>query len=48
MSLPSKVPYKKTHPGETLEIVGPCGGGYGDPFERDPKAILADVLDDYI
>lgn len=47
-SLPSKVPYKKTHPGETLEIVGPCGGGYGDPFERDPKKVFADVLDDYV
>jgi N-methylhydantoinase B len=21
------------------------GGGYGDPFERDPAAVLADVLD---
>lgn len=46
--LPSKVPYKKTHPGETLEIIGPCGGGYGSPFERDPEAVLGDVLDDYI
>ncbi|MDN3954896.1 hydantoinase B/oxoprolinase family protein [Sporolactobacillus laevolacticus] len=47
-SLPSKVPYKKTHAGETLEIVGPCGGGYGDPYTRDPETVLADVLDDYI
>ncbi|WP_262393224.1 hydantoinase B/oxoprolinase family protein [Sporolactobacillus inulinus] len=46
--LPSKVPYKKTNPGETLEIIGPCGGGYGSPFERDPEAVLGDVLDDYI
>jgi N-methylhydantoinase B len=47
-SLPSKVPYKKTHAGETLEIVGPCGGGYGDPYTRDPETVLADVLDEYI
>ncbi|MCL1631576.1 hydantoinase B/oxoprolinase family protein [Sporolactobacillus sp. CPB3-1] len=47
-SLPSKVPYKKTHAGEVLEIVGPCGGGYGNPFERAPESVLADVLDEYI
>ncbi|PYO54163.1 MAG: hypothetical protein DMD84_03460, partial [Candidatus Rokuibacteriota bacterium] len=23
-------------------------GGYGDPFERDPGAVLEDVLDDYV
>ncbi|HEV8587051.1 MAG TPA: hydantoinase B/oxoprolinase family protein, partial [Methylomirabilota bacterium] len=23
-------------------------GGYGDPFERDPEAVLDDVLDDYV
>ena len=23
-------------------------GGYGDPFERDPEAVLEDVLDDYV
>ncbi|GGL59092.1 hydantoinase B/oxoprolinase family protein [Sporolactobacillus putidus] len=47
-SLPSKVPYKKTHKGETLRIVGPCGGGYGDPYERDPKKVLTDVQDGYV
>jgi N-methylhydantoinase B len=23
-------------------------GGYGDPFARDPQAVLEDVLDDYV
>lgn len=46
-ALPSKVPYKKTHKGDVLQIIGPCGGGYGDPYERDPESVLADVLDGY-
>jgi N-methylhydantoinase B len=24
------------------------GGGYGNPMERDPEAVLADVRDDYV
>jgi N-methylhydantoinase B len=28
--------------------IGPNGGGYGDPFERDPEAVLSDMLDGYI
>ena len=26
----------------------PGGGGYGDPFERDPEAVLADVVNGYV
>ncbi len=26
----------------------PGGGGYGDPFEREPEAVLADVVDGYV
>jgi N-methylhydantoinase B len=26
----------------------PGGGGYGDPFARDPQAVLADVVDGYV
>jgi N-methylhydantoinase B len=26
----------------------PGGGGYGDPFERDPRAVLDDVLNGYV
>ncbi len=24
------------------------GGGWGDPFKRDPAAVLEDVLDEYV
>jgi N-methylhydantoinase B len=45
--LPSKVPYTKVRKGDRILAVGPCGGGYGDPLERDPERELADVLDGY-
>lgn len=31
--------------GDTLKIRTPGGGGYGDPFHRDPKLVLKDVID---
>ncbi len=31
--------------GDTLDHFQAGGGGYGDPFERDPRAVLADVHD---
>ena len=30
-------------PGERVRLVVPGGGGFGDPLERDPQAVLADV-----
>ena len=44
-ALPSKIPYRPLAKGDRLEAYGPCGGGYGDPFERDPADVLDDVLD---
>jgi N-methylhydantoinase B len=41
--LPSKIPYRKARRGDVLRLVGPCGGGYGDPSERDPAAIERDA-----
>jgi N-methylhydantoinase B len=32
-------------PGEVVSVRTPGGGGYGAPTERDPEAVLADVLD---
>jgi N-methylhydantoinase B len=32
-------------PGEVVSVRTPGGGGYGDPTERDPDAVLADVRD---
>jgi N-methylhydantoinase B len=43
--LASKVPYHAARKGDMFVAVGPSGGGYGDPLERDPEAVLADVLD---
>src|SRR5262245_5591812 len=34
--------------GDSFCIEMPGGGGYGDPFARDPKLVLADVLDGYV
>ena len=31
--------------GDTLRTVSPCGGGYGDPTQRDPAAVLNDAID---
>jgi N-methylhydantoinase B len=45
LALPSKVPYQKATRGDRLLAYGPSGGGYGDPFRRDPVAVLDNVLD---
>jgi N-methylhydantoinase B len=34
--------------GEMLEIRSPMGGGYGDPLEREPSLVMADVADGLI
>lgn len=47
-SLASKVPHQKVHSGDRLLVLGPGGGGYGNPFLRDPQAVLDDVLDELI
>ncbi len=44
-ALPSKLPYRKVMAGELLRLVGPCGGGYGDPDLRDPEARKRDLQD---
>jgi N-methylhydantoinase B len=35
-------------PGDTITFVSAGGGGYGDPFERDPAAVAQDVLYGYV
>ncbi|RXK47912.1 hydantoinase B/oxoprolinase family protein [Halorientalis pallida] len=44
----SKMSNKEMDEGQYLRTVGPCGGGWGDPEERDPEAVRQDVLDDLI
>ncbi|MCM3715727.1 hydantoinase B/oxoprolinase family protein [Halalkalibacter oceani] len=46
--LPSKLANTPVRAGSVLQLVGPCGGGYGDPLERDPEKVLSDMLDGYI
>jgi N-methylhydantoinase B len=45
VSLPSKVPHMPISFGDVFVCVGPSGGGYGDPLERDPEAVRQDVID---
>ncbi len=35
-------------PGDVVTIDAPGGGGYGNPFERDPEMVLRDVLEGYV
>ena len=42
--IPSKLEFTM-HPGDVLDVWTTGGGGYGDPLERAPQAVLADVLD---
>lgn len=48
IDLPSKIPSRRANPGDSYRTVSPCGGGYGDPLERDPALVLEDVLDEYV
>jgi N-methylhydantoinase B len=34
--------------GDVCEIVSQGGGGFGDPFERDPEQIMRDVADELV
>lgn len=43
----TRVPPKATYdlpPGERVTLRLPGGAGYGDPFERDPQAVVEDVV----
>ena len=43
-------PYGLTHltPGDLVTIDAPGGGGYGDPLEREPEMVEADVAEGYV
>ncbi|UGS34404.1 hydantoinase B/oxoprolinase family protein [Capillimicrobium parvum] len=43
--LPSNSPYRKAAAGTVLRLVGPSGGGYGDPALRAPEASARDDAD---
>jgi 5-oxoprolinase (ATP-hydrolysing) len=44
---PSKITGFRLRAGDSLEITVPSSGGYGDPLEREPELVLADVLDGF-
>jgi 5-oxoprolinase (ATP-hydrolysing) len=44
---PAKFTGKVLPAGSTIELAVPNSGGYGDPLERDPAAVLSDVLDGF-
>jgi N-methylhydantoinase B len=46
--LPSNVPHMAVHAGDRFICLGPAGGGFGDPLERDPARVLDDLLDGLI
>ncbi|HMQ58330.1 MAG TPA: hydantoinase B/oxoprolinase family protein, partial [Rhizobiaceae bacterium] len=45
---PAKFSGLRTEAGDVISYYSPCGGGYGDPLERDPAKVLDDVLDEII
>jgi len=45
---PAKFSGLLTAAGDVMSYLSPCGGGYGDPLERDPHKVLDDILDGYI
>ncbi len=48
LELPSKFPYRRAEAGDRLCLISPCGGGYGDPLERDRDAVSRDVSEGYV
>lgn len=46
--LPSKISYHPAPAGSVLRTVSPCGGGYGDPLDRDPERVAADVTAGFV
>ena len=46
--LPSRYADYPLRTGDAFRLDTPGGGGYGDPFERDPERVFADVREGYI
>ena len=45
---PSKFSNMQAQVGDVLAVTQGGGGGYGDPLERDPDLVAADVIDGYV
>jgi N-methylhydantoinase B len=46
--LPTRYADYPLRQGDVFRLDTPGGGGFGDPFERDPERVLADVREGYI
>ena len=46
--LPGKVSGFPLEPGDLLLMESSGGGGFGDPLDRDPASVVADVLEGYV
>ncbi|HEY3685383.1 MAG TPA: hydantoinase B/oxoprolinase family protein [Streptosporangiaceae bacterium] len=47
----SPIPRKqlvRLSPSDRVQLQMPGGGGYGDPYDRDPSLVLRDVVDGYV
>ena len=44
----ARVPIWQTKPGTTFRYITNGGGGWGDPFSREPERVLRDVRDGYV
>jgi len=45
---PSKFSGILLHPGDQVRITMPGGGGYGDPHDRDPAMVAADIANGFV
>jgi hypothetical protein len=45
---PSKWSNITLHEGDKIELTLCCGGGWGPAYERDPEAVLSDVINDFV
>lgn len=46
--IPSRISDVAVRPADVFRLETPGGGGMGDPLERDPAAILRDVMNGYV
>lgn len=48
VDLPPNLDNRRVEQGDRIRTVAPCGGGWEDPLERDPRAVRDDVRDDLL
>ncbi len=48
ISLPSMMPNRAVQAGESITLTGTCGGGYGNPLQRNPQQVKSDIADGFV